>query len=329
MRIFFRYAHSHWRALALAAAFTAVFLTVFWLYGLPGEPVLYAGAICGILGGVAAIADFIRYRERDRRLRQLEARFEEQYLPAPRDTIEDDYQTLLRAMDRRRMEQENRWISARQELTDYYTLWAHQIKTPIAAMRLQLQMGAEPGEMEEELFRIEQYVEMVLGYLRSESLSGDLMIRRWDLDEVVRGCVRKYRKQFIRRRIGLDYAPLHATVLTDAKWLAFVIEQVLTNALKYTPEGGTIRIRMHALRADALVIEDTGVGIRPEDLPRVFEKGYTGVNGREGDRRATGIGLYLCRRILSRLGHGIEIESAPNRGTRVILSLDSVPLEVE
>ena len=323
-----RYVHSHWQALALAAAFGAVFLLIFWLYDLPVEPVLYAGGICAILGAIAVAVDFARYCERDRRLRAMEARFEAQFLPEPREAIERDYQALLRRMDARQRAMDDQLNAARQEMVDYYTLWAHQIKTPIAAMRLLLQSGAEPGELEDELFRIEQYVEMVLGYLRSESLSGDLMIRRCDLDEIVKGCVRKYRRQFIRRRIALDYQPLHATVLTDAKWLAFVIEQVLTNALKYTPEG-SIRIYMHAVRRDALVIEDTGIGIRPEDLPRVFEKGYTGVNGREGDRRATGIGLYLCSRILSRLGHGIEIESAPNRGTRVILSLDSVPLEVE
>ena len=195
-------------------------------------------------------------------------------------------------------------------------------------MRLLLQTGAEPAEMEEELFRIEQYVEMVLGYLRSESLSGDLLVSRCDLDAIVRGCVRKYRKQFIRKHIALRYEPLRATVLTDPKWLAFVIEQLLSNALKYTPQG-TIAIEMDAARPDALVISDTGIGIRPEDLPRVFEKGYTGFNGREGDRRATGIGLYLCRRILKRLGHTIEIESSPGRGTRVILGLDSLDLEVE
>ena len=324
-----RYARKHWKYFALLCAFAAVFLTVFWLYELPVEPVFYAGAISLVIGLIFVVVGFLRFRNRHRLLVSLAERFEAADLPDPQDAIEADYQAVLKALDARRLAADNRHAEAQRELTDYYTLWAHQIKIPISAMRLLLQSGAEGAELEEELFRIEQYVEMVLGYLRSESLSGDLMIRRCDLDEIVRGCVRKYRKQFIRRRIALNYAPLKVTVLTDAKWLAFAIEQVLANALKYTPEEGSISIRMDDLRPDALVIEDTGIGIRPEDLPRVFERGYTGVNGREGDRRATGIGLYLCRRILTRLGHAIEIESAPGKGTRVILSLDSVDLQVE
>lgn len=324
-----RYARKHWKYFALLSAFAAVFLTVFWLYGLPVEPVFYAGTICLIIGLIFVIVGFLRFRGRHRLLTFLAERFEASSLPDPQDAIEADYQAILRALDNRRLTSDNRHTEARRELTDYYTLWAHQIKIPISAMRLLLQSGAEEAEMEEELFRIEQYVEMVLGYLRSESLSGDLMIRRCDLDGIVRGCVRKYRKQFIRRRITLNYDALNVNVLTDAKWLSFVIEQVLANALKYTPEGGNIAIRMDEIRLDALVIEDTGIGIRAEDLPRVFERGYTGLNGREGDRRATGIGLYLCKRILTRLGHTIDIESAPGKGTRVILGLDSLDLEVE
>ena len=175
---------------------------------------------------------------------------------------------------------------------------------------------------------MEQYADMVLGYLRSESLSGDLLLRRCELDGVVRQCVRKYRRQFIRRHVALKYEPLNVTVLTDEKWLGFVVEQILSNALKYAPRG-EVSIHMDAAEPMALVIEDNGVGIRPEDLPRVFEKGYTGFNGREGDRRSTGIGLYLCRRILTRLGHDISIQSAPGRGTRVTIRLDSAEIGME
>ena len=323
-----RYARKHWKYFALLAAFAAIFLAVFWLYGLPLEPVLYGGALCAAIGAMFVLVGFLRFRARHARLTALAERFEAEHLPAAQDAIEADYHAILRALERREREAENRLSEARRDLVDYYTMWAHQIKTPIAAMRLLLQTGATREELEEELFRIEQYVEMALGYLRSESLSGDLLVSRCDLDAIVRGCVRKYRKQFIRKRIALRYEPLRATVLTDAKWLAFVIEQLLANALKYTPQG-SIAIEMAADRPDALVIADTGIGIRAEDLPRVFEKGYTGFNGREGDRRATGIGLYLCKRILARLGHTIEIESSPGHGTRVILGLDSLDVETE
>lgn len=326
---FWRYARGRWKAAALLALFAGIFAAVLWLYQLPTEPVLYAAALCAAMGMIAVGADFVRFCTRDERLKALAQRFDDaSHLPAAANAVEADYQAILLAQLARERETANRADDSLRELIDYYTLWAHQIKTPIAAMRLQLQSGAGRDELEEELFRIEQYAEMVLGYLRSESLSGDLMIRTCDLDDIVRGCVRKYRKQFIRRRLALDYQPLRASALTDAKWLGFVIEQVLTNALKYTP-AGRIAIYMDALRPNALVIADTGIGIRPEDLPRVFEKGYTGFNGREGDRRSTGIGLYLCRRILRRLGHTIEIESRPGEGTRVVIGLDSVELQVE
>lgn len=314
--------------IALLILFGGIFAAVFSLYDLPMEPIRYSLALCGAAGAAAAIADFVHYRRRLRELRRPAESFDMQRLPAPDDGVEAEYQRLLAEMERANRALADRRESDRRELNDYYTLWAHQIKTPIAAMRLLLQSDADRSEMEDELFHIERYVEMVLGYLRSESLSGDLLLRRCELDGVVRQCVRKYRRQFIRRHVALKYEPLNVTVLTDEKWLGFVVEQILSNALKYAPRG-EVSIHMDAAEPMALVIEDNGVGIRPEDLPRVFEKGYTGFNGREGDRRSTGIGLYLCRRILTRLGHDISIQSAPGRGTRVTIRLDSAEIGME
>ena len=314
--------------IALLILFGGIFAAVFSLYDLPMEPIRYSLALCGAAGAAAAIADFVHYRRKLRELRRPAESVDVQRLPPPDDGVEAEYQRLLGEMELLRQRANDARESDRREMSDYYTLWAHQIKTPIAAMRLLLQSDAERGEMEDELFHIERYVEMVLGYLRSESLSGDLLLRRCELDGVVRQCVRKYRRQFIRRHVALKYEPLNVTVLTDEKWLGFVVEQILSNALKYAPRG-EVSIHMDAAEPMALVIEDNGVGIRPEDLPRVFEKGYTGFNGREGDRRSTGIGLYLCRRILTRLGHGISIQSAPGRGTRVTIRLDSAEIGME
>ena len=122
---------------------------------------------------------------------------------------------------------------------------------------------------------------------------------------------------FILKRIRLDFTETGRTVLTDEKWLVFVLEQILSNALKYTPAGGTVRIYGDG---ETLVIADTGIGIREEDLPRVFEKGFTGYNGRTG-QKSTGIGLYLCRRVTEKLGHGLTIVSRPGQGTIVRLDL--------
>ena len=164
-----------------------------------------------------------------------------------------------------------------------------------------------------------------LGYLRLESPSSDYVIRNYALDDIVRQAVRKYASQFIRRRLRLEYTPLNVSVITDEKWLLFVIEQVLSNALKYT-RSGSVSITLEAPKT--LCIRDTGIGIASEDLPRVFEKGFTGCNGRT-DKRATGIGLYLCRRILEKLGHTIAITSTVGEGTTVRICLQQDALEVE
>ena len=205
-------------------------------------------------------------------------------------------------------------------------MWTHQIKTPIAAMRLLLQEEDTPfsREMQSELFQTEQYVQMALQYLRMEKMTSDLVFARYDLDALIRQAVRKYAPLFIRRKIILSYEPVHCEVLTDEKWLVFVLEQILSNALKYT-KSGSIHIYLLPDAPKTLVIEDTGIGIAPEDLPRIFEKGYTGCNGR-ADKRSTGIGLYLCRQIMEKLSHTIRIESEMGVGTKVYLGLDTVSL---
>jgi hypothetical protein len=187
-----------------------------------------------------------------------------------------------------------------------------------------LQESPQP-ELEGELLKIEQYVEMVLGYLRLGSDSTDYLFRNCGLDGMLRQSVRKYARLFILKKISLDFQETGRTVLTDEKWLCFVIEQLLSNALKYTPAGGRIRIYADG---ETLVISDNGIGIQPEDLPRVFEKGFTGFNGRE-DRKSTGIGLYLCSQVMDRLNHGITITSRPGKGTLVRLDLSRRKQAVE
>ena len=214
-----------------------------------------------------------------------------------------------------------------EDLTSYYTLWVHQIKTPIAAMDLLLQAGPDRAtEMEIELQKIAQYVDMVLQYLRLDSTDKDLVLQRCQLDAVVRQTVRKYAKLFILKKIQLVFQETKWEVLSDEKWLCFLLEQLLSNALKYTPEGGKISIFLEG--ETNLVIADTGIGIAPEDLPRVFEKGFTGNNGRM-DKKATGIGLYLCRRVTNLLGHTISIASEPGVGTHVLLGLGRPQFDIE
>ena len=315
------YLKRQWKLLLLLAGAVAVFAAVFALYSLPVEAVAYAGLLCLMLGLVLFALGYSAFLRRHRELEGLLRKVHESVLPLPppRGVLEADYQALLRAVcaDRVRLAAENR--DRLEDMTDYYTLWAHQIKTPIAAARLLLQEdpGAVGTEVKVELLKIEQYVDMVLGYLRLDSESTDYVLRDTDLDGLLRQAVRKFARMFILKKITLDFRETGRTVLTDGKWLSFVVEQVLSNALKYTPAGGRIRIYGDG---ETLVIADSGIGIRPEDLPRVFEKGFTGYNGRE-DKKSTGIGLYLCRRVMDRLNHGISIVSRPGQGTLVRLDL--------
>jgi len=308
-----------------------IFLSVFSLYSLPLEAVGYAALLTSVFLLVIGIFGFISFYKRHKALKDLKNSITISgcMFPNPKDLIERDYQELIKSIDVNRTEIINEKDKAFRDMMDYYTIWAHQIKTPIAAMRLLLQSEQSDtnNELLEQLFKVEQYVEMVLQYLRTENMSGDLMFKRYPLDNIVKQAVRKYSKSFIRKKIKLNYEDLNYDVLTDEKWLTFVVEQILSNALKYTNEG-EISIYMDSDSPGTLIIEDTGIGIESEDLPRVFEKGYTGYNGRL-DKKSTGIGLYLCKRILNKLSHTIAIESEVGKGTKVKIGLDVVDIGVE
>lgn len=313
------YLRRQYKLILMLALFALVFGAVFALYDLPAEAVGYAAALCLAVGLALFAVSFARYVRKRRTLERLRANVTEaaRCLPAPNGALETDYQTLLRALDAERIRACSAADAARQETEDYYTLWAHQIKTPIAAMHLLLETGGERDALSAELLKVEQYVEMVLTYLRLDGGESDLVLRHTALDELVRAGLRKLARLFILKKLTVRFDGTGRTVLTDEKWLGFVVEQVLSNAIKYTPRGGAIRVYGED---ETLVIADTGIGIRAEDLPRVFEKGFTGFNGRE-DKKSSGIGLYLCRRIMERLGGAITITSAPGQGTAVRLLL--------
>ena len=325
--LFFSYVRRHVKVLLLFTAFAVIFWGVFFLSGVPAQVVGYAYVLCLSAGIIYLIYGFVRYAVRHRTLCELAGRVEIELagLPDARDQIEVDYQRLLAALFAARQEEKARTRQAYSELLDYYTLWAHQIKTPISAMRVVLQDDPdEKGQiLQLELFEIERYADMVLHYLRMESLSADLLLRSLPLDEIVRQAVRKYAPLFIDKGIQVRLDKIAVCVLSDEKWLLFVIEQVLSNAIKYTPRGGCISFSLDPEREKTLVIRDTGIGIRAEDLPRIFERGFTGYTGRL-DKRSTGIGLYLCKKIMDKLSHRIWVCAAPGEGTAVYLGLESI-----
>ena len=321
------YLRRHWKVIVLFAAFAGIFALVFSLYDLPVEAVGYASALCLAVGAVMFVIGWTRWRARLKALEQMRRTVTVSLdgLPAPNGRAEAGYQELLRILRGTLARSEAAAARERREAEDYYTLWAHQIKTPIAAMRLLLSQpgGADSAALSAEIVRIESYVEMALGYIRLEGGS-DFVLRSCNVDGVVRGCLRKYAPLFIMKKLPLDFRETGLTVLSDEKWLAFVIEQLLSNALKYTCSG---RVAIYS-EGRALLIEDTGIGIAPEDLPRVFERGFTGYNGRE-DKKSTGLGLYLCSLACGKLGHSLSLDSQPGRGTRARLFFPDKQLETE
>ena len=328
MQMFGEFLSAHKKSIIAWLITCAVFALVFLLYELPLAPVLYGAVLSGFFGAVIIAAGYVSYRRKRTALQRLadEITLSAENIPLPQNGIEEDYTKLIHTLYDSLKEAENEAAEKLSDMTDYYTMWVHQIKTPIAAMGLILQNGDSPeySELSENLQKIEQYAEMVLCYLRLDSNSSDLVIKEYDLDSIVKQAVRKFSSQFIRRQLKLVYKPLEKTVLTDEKWLLFVIEQIISNAVKYTPSG---EVEIYCEEPLTLCIRDTGIGIAPEDIPRIFEKGYTGCNGRL-DKKASGIGLYLCMRICGKLGHKITAESGDS-GTVIRLFLEKRRLEIE
>ena len=318
-----------WAGLLLFLACAGIFALVFSLYDLELEAVLYAGGLCLLLLLAVLAADFCRSLARRRRyeeiFRNLPLLPEE--LPAARTLEEADLQEILKELGRRMEAALTEWENWRQESMDYYTTWVHQIKTPISVMRMTLEGEdtEEHRELSAELFRIEQYVEMVLSYLRLDSDSSDYVFQEYDLDSIIRQAVHKYAPLFVRKKLRLSYEPVNVKVLTDEKWLLFILEQILSNSIKYTQEGS---VSITLTPDKVLNISDTGIGIAPEDLPRIFERGFTGYNGRS-DKKSTGLGLYLCKKAAGRLSHKISVQSKPGAGTVVSIDLDTKMLRTE
>lgn len=329
MKLFIQYLKQRWRGLTVAAVFCVIFTVTFMLYRLPVEAVLYPTGLCAVLGIILILVDFRRVKRKHELLESIQTITDAITGMMPQiDGMEDeDYQQIVRLLcdehSRYRTETNCKYT----DMIDYYTVWAHKIKTPIASMRLHLQNEDTPlsRKLSTDLFRVEQYVEMVLTFLRLNSESTDYVIKEYDLDKIVKQAVKKFAGEFIGRKLSLVYDPLNTTVITDEKWLSFVIEQVLSNALKYTPSG-SITITLEPEKK--LCIRDTGIGIAQEDLPRIFENGYTGYNGRT-DKKASGIGLYLCKRICGNLGHTIIAESKVDEGTVITIDLAQTRIKVE
>lgn len=326
-----------WMACAIAMMAFGVFYM--FLMHVALTDLLYFAGVEIFLCAVVFVSGYLHYARRVRRLEECGKclKNEEVVLPEGKDAYEELYQKMIEDLDLQRREEAASYARNQSEMREYYAMWVHQIKTPIAAMRLLQQVqrnrleegdvitsGAEEtdslqvqAELEKELFDIEQYVNMALQYQRVNTPGNDYVLEKLRLDDIVREVIHKYAGLMVRAHIPLQYEGTDVMVTTDAKWVSFALEQILSNAIKYSRVGQQIVIEtVPEENVDYLKIADHGIGIRAEDLSRVFEKGYTGYNG-HADKKSTGIGLYLCRLVLTKLGHTIRMESVQGEGTTV------------
>ena len=241
-----------------------IFFLIFVLEEINLKAAVYPTVLCLAFGFLFLLCGYLRYKRTGQKLEHLlqgEGPYEDS-LPVALDGIESGYQELIRKEEQQQRKEHARWEKSGQDMEDYYATWVHQIKAPIAVMNVLLQQeDTETNQnLKAELFRVEQYVEMALGYVRLDSGTKDLVIAQYPLDEIVRKSIRKYAGQFIRRRIRLIYEGTDQIVLTDEKWLSFIIEQLLSNAVKYTLKG-TVTITVSEEKK--LTITDTGMGIAP------------------------------------------------------------------
>ena len=293
--------------------FVLIFV-VFTLYELNLEPFFYVIAVSFFFLICAFVFKFIKESKnaeiREQKINDILCDWNN--FPQAQNLTQADFIQMIKKLGDELERINSDFLTAQKETQDFYTTWVHQIKTPIAVMKLELGKAnsVEVTDLQEELFRIEQYTDMVLAYQRLGSSSTDLVIKEYALDELIREVVRKFSSQFIYKKLRLEYDGCDEKILTDKKWFCLILEQLISNAIKYTKAGG-ISIKVSE---GVLSVSDTGIGIAPEDLPRIFEKGFTGTNGRLNEK-SSGLGLYLCTKAAGLLNIKIKVESEIGKGS--------------
>ena len=320
MKLFFKFLRRYLGTVIAMVLFTCIFVYVFSLYDLQTEAVIYAAGLCAAVGIVFVIIAFVRFRkryiERKRLIDEIGMLIEP--IAEPKNCEEQQFNEIITMLRSECSRVKTKYDSEKAQMLDYFTTWVHQIKIPISVMQMTLDSSDsdEHRELSAELMRISQYVEMVLYYFRLDEPASDLVAAQVSIDDVIRQSVRKYAAVFIRKRLRLIYEGTQLTAVTDEKWLGFIIEQLLSNSLKYT-DNGLVEITVSDM---SITVSDTGIGIAKEDIPRIFERGFTGLNGRV-DNKSTGLGLYLVNKACKKLGVQISVQSTVGKGTSITLTL--------
>lgn len=226
------------------------------------------------------------------------------------------YQLLLQKQQLEQERIKSKLEENAQDIQDYYAMWAHQIKVPLSVLDLMNQTNTiDKYETSNQLLITNQYLDMMLHFIRLKSFHQDLSFEKINVQPLLRSVIQEYKYLFIHKDLDVSLSGFDLLIISDSKWLQFVFEQVIFNAIKYTSEGS---IDIRCQNDHQVIIKDTGIGIAASDLPRLFDKGYTGFNGRL-ENNASGLGLYMVKQILHNLGHDITISSKVNFGTSVII----------
>ena len=229
----------------------------------------------------------------------------------------------LEQIDKSMLENVNKYKYMTEEYKEYIELWIHEIKIPIATSKMVIEnnKNAITKSIDEELDKVENYIEQALFYARSNTVEKDYYIRKVVLKEIVNESIKKNKSSLIQEKISIDIHDLEIEVNTDNKWIVFILNQIIQNSIKYRKkENSVIEIYANQGKENVILyIKDNGIGIKQGEITRVFEKGFTGTNGRLSNKKSTGIGLYLCKKLCNKLGIGIELNSVQNEGTEVKL----------
>ena len=284
-----------------------------------------------IIMGLYMISIIIEYFKRkkfyDNLLKMLEE-LDEKYLiteiiKTPNFLEGQIFKNSLEQIDKSMLENVNKYKYMTEDYKEYIELWIHEIKIPIATSKMVIEnnKNAITKSIDEELDKVENYIEQALFYARSNTVEKDYYIRKVVLKEIINESIKKNKSSLIQEKISIDIHDLEIEVNTDNKWIVFILNQIIQNSIKYRKkENSVIEIYANQGKENVILyIKDNGIGIKQGEITRVFEKGFTGTNGRLSNKKSTGIGLYLCKKLCNKLGIGIELNSVQNEGTEVKL----------
>lgn len=312
--------------LTFAVITTEIFLSI---YNIPIFIKIYLAVSVVLMYFIGLFIEYISksifYKRIKNRLNELEEKYLITELIGDTNNVEEqNLKDILEETNKSMIENVNKYKYMTEDYKEYIELWIHEIKTPIAASKMIIENNKNEvtKSIAEEIDEVENYIEQALYYARSNVAEKDYLVKKSKLSDIVNESIKKNKNLLIQEKISIDLQDLEIYVYTDGKWIIFTLSQIIQNSIKYMKSEENRKITIYA-RQNAenvvLYIEDNGIGIKPEEVVRVFEKGFTGTNGRTKNKKSTGIGLYLCKKLCDKLGIGIEISSEENIGTKVKL----------